>query len=152
MFSDSGGLEKLAVLCWLWAFGFGSKEEYFSELDRLFLEDPEDDFLLELETFSGDRKAAWARLSPFVETEMNVDKFGKELFGRLEKFYLENCNSRSSLEGFGKTCYAMWQSLPASINTKDPFHILCYADDPLSWGDEKQTRELYQKAFEHYKG
>ena len=144
-------MEKLAVLCWLWAFGFGSKEKYFSELDRLFLENPEDDFLLELETLGGDRKAAWQRVSLFFETEMDVDKFGKELFGRLENFYLENCNSRSSLEEFGKTCYAMWQSLPSSIDTKDPFHILCYADDPLSWGDEKQTRELYKKAFDYYK-
>lgn len=144
-------MEKLAALCCLWAFGLGDKDSYCSELDGLFLEDPEDDFLLELENLGGDCGAAYARISLLIQTGINIDKFGKELFRGLEKFYSENCNSRSSLEEFGKMCYAMWQSLPASIDTEDPFHTLCYADDPLSWGDEKQSRGLYQAAFDYYK-
>lgn len=145
-------MEKLVALCYLWAFGFGSKEEYCVELDRLFLENPDDDFLLELEGLDNDSAAALIKLSPLAEGSLNVDVFGKELFCGLEKFYSENCTSQASLEKFGKMCYTMWQSFPASIDTKDPFHILCCADDPLSWGDEKQSRELYKKAFEHYKG
>lgn len=144
-------MEKLVALCYLWAFGLGTKDDYSAELDRLFLENPEDDFLLELEGLGDDSAEAWTRISPLVQEITDIDKFGKRLFGGLEKFYSENCNSQTSLEKFGKMCYAMWQSFPASIDTKDPFHILCYADDPLSWGDEKQSRELYQKAFEHYK-
>lgn len=42
-------MEKLAALCCLWAFGLGTKEDYYSELDRLFLENSEDNFLPELE-------------------------------------------------------------------------------------------------------
>ncbi len=145
-------MEKLIALCYLWTFGLGTKDDYSAELDSLFLENPDDDFLLELEGLGDDRAAARALISPFVETEMDVDKFGKELFCGLEKFYSENCTSQAYLATFGKMCYTMWQSFPASIDTKDPFLILCCADDPLSWGDEKQSRELYQKAFEHYKG
>lgn len=33
-------MEKLAALCCLWVFGFGTKAEYSAELDRLFLEEP----------------------------------------------------------------------------------------------------------------
>lgn len=33
----------------------------------------------------------------------------------------------------------------------EPFHTLSYADDPLSWNDEKQTRKLYEELFEFYK-
>ncbi|MDE6733178.1 MAG: hypothetical protein K2J77_09925 [Oscillospiraceae bacterium] len=144
-------MEKLVALCYLWAFGLGNKDDYFSELDRLFLESPEDDFLLELEGFGDDSAAALTRLSPLIEGSLNVDAFGRELLSRLEKFYLENCNSISALEEFGKMCYGMWKSFPANIDDQ-PFLTLAYADDPLSWGDEKQSRELYQKAFEHYKG
>lgn len=27
---------------------------------------------------------------------------------------------------------------------------ICYADDPLSWGDEKQSREIYEEMLEYY--
>ena len=138
---------KLAALCCLWAFGLGGKEEYSAELDRLFLESPEDDFLLELECLGSDRAAAWERLSPLLCGELNVDEFGRELFARLERLYSQN----GDLAEFGRLCHALWNSLPSSIDTEDPFYALSYADDPLSWGDEKQTRELYQKAFDHYK-
>lgn len=34
----------------------------------------------------------------------------------------------------------------------EPFVMLPYADEPLSWGDEKQSRELFQSMFDYYKG
>lgn len=144
-------MEKLVALCYLWAFGLGDKDDYCSELDRLFLESPEDDFLLELEGLNDDSAAALTKLSPLIEGLLNVDVFGRELLSGLEEFCLENCNSLSSFEEFGKMCYGMWKSFPSSIDDQ-PFLTLAYADDPLSWGDEKQARELYQKAFDHYKG
>lgn len=33
---------------------------------------------------------------------------------------------------------------------EEPFHILSYADDCLSYGDEKQCRELYESMFAFY--
>lgn len=46
--------------------------------------------------------------------------------------------------------YQLWQYLPSELSEKEPFDILCYADDLLSWGDEKQCRELYEKALFYY--
>lgn len=133
-------MEKLAALCCLWAFGLSDKDDYAAELDRLFLEKPNDDFLLELENLGGDYRAAWVRISPLIGSDITVDGFGKELFATLEKIYVEN---RFPLAEFGRVCNALWRFLPGELDTKEPFFSLIYADEPLFWGDEKQTRELF---------
>ena len=40
--------------------------------------------------------------------------------------------------------YNLWESLSGNIQDKEPFFVLCYADDPLLWGDEEQTRNIYE--------
>lgn len=143
-------MEKLVALCCLWVFGLGTREDYYAELDRLFLENPEDDLLLELEELGGDRAAALARIG-WLADRLNIDLFGKELFAALEKVYNEN---KFPLAQFGRRCYKMWCALPYrpyQYEHIEPFSTLIYADDPLSYGDEKQSRELYQWAFDYYK-
>lgn len=75
-------MEKLAALCVLCGCGLGN--EYPAELDRLFLENPDDDFLLELENLGKNYEAAWEILK-----EKITDKFyfEKVLFKSLGKFY-----------------------------------------------------------------
>lgn len=145
-------MERLAALCCLWVSGFGTKAEYSAELDRLFLENPDDDFLLELENLGGDYAAAWAILSPLLQTA-NIDKFGKVLFLGLEEYFHAE---KITLREFGIRCYELWRllynKLPVEIVYSEPFDYLCYADEPLSWGDEKQSRELFQSMFDYYKG
>ncbi|MDE7362181.1 MAG: hypothetical protein K2N38_09635 [Oscillospiraceae bacterium] len=142
-------MEKLAALCCLWAFGLADKDDYYSELDRLFLENPEDDLLLELEGLGDDRAEAWARLGRLARSSLNIDIFGKELFAALEKVYNEN---RVSLAKFGELCHEMWRELTADFWDDEPFYSLSYAYLPLDeYGDEKQTREFFQKAFDYYK-
>ncbi len=141
-------MEKVAALCCLWAFGLGTKEDYSAELDRLFLENAEDDLLLELENLGGS-SAAWKMICPLVENSLNTDKFCKELLTVLEKTYNEN---RLSPVEFGERRLHMLYSLPRKITGKEPFHSLFFADIPYDeYYDEKQTREIYQKAFDYYK-
>ncbi|MCI8403228.1 MAG: hypothetical protein HFI38_14250 [Lachnospiraceae bacterium] len=45
-----------------------------------------------------------------------------------------------------------WESLPGNIQNIEPFWILSYADDPLSWGDEEQTRNIYKQMLHYYEG
>lgn len=144
-------MEKLVALCYLWAFGLGEKEDYYSELDRLFLEDSEDDYLLELEGLSDESAAALTMLSPLAEGSLNVDNFGKELFTALEKVYNEN---RLPLAEFGECCYKMWGGLPYKpyqYEHIEPFLTLTYATDPLSYGNKGQSRDLFEDAFNYYK-
>ena len=145
-------MEKLAALCCLWANGLGAKEDYMAELDRLFLENPEDDFLLELENLNGDkrdRSAAWKMLCPLVENSPNTDKFCKELLAALETVYNEN---RLPPVVFGERSLHMLYELPHEMTAKEPFHSLFFADIPYDeYYDEERTREIYQKAFVHYR-
>jgi len=138
-------MEKLAVLYCLWAFGLSNKEDCLAELDRLFLENPEDDFLLELESLGSDVRAVCMRLTRVIGTD--VDKFGVELFAALEKVYNEN---RFTLEEFGGRCYDLWSVLPGSFANDYPFLSLCYAIDEPVFGEE-HTRKWYREVFDHYK-
>ena len=140
-------IEKLTALCALWVFGLGSKEDYCAVLDEMFLEDPEDDFLLELENCTGDAAASLARLSPFMNGEFDVDAFGRELFSRLEIF----CDSGAvSMKEFGRRCYELWRQLPWDLNLDEPFYTLCWADEFYYEGSKIQ-RGYYQNAFDYYK-
>ena len=64
----------------------------------------------------------------------------------LKKIYSDENN----LMEFGKRMYQLWKCLPSELSEEEPCIILRYADDPLSWGDEKQCRELYEKALFYY--
>lgn len=140
-------MEKLAVLYCLQAFGLADKEDCLAELDRQFLKNPEDDFLLELENLGGDTRAACTRLAWFIKTEADVDIFGAELFAALENVYNEN---KFTLEDFGGKCYDLWSVLPGSFAREYPFLSLCYAIDEPVFG-EAHTREWYRKVFDYYK-
>lgn len=143
-------MEKLVALCYVWAFGLADKDDYVTELDRLFLENPEDDFLLVLEELGNDRAESWERLGRLVDS-VDIDLFGKELFAALEKVYKADV---FPLAEFGRRCYKLWCALPYrpfQYEHIEPFSTLTYADDPLSYGDEGQSRGLYEAAFDYYK-
>ena len=46
--------------------------------------------------------------------------------------------------------YGLWESLPGNIQDIEPFWTLSYADEPLSWGDEEQTRDIYEYMLDYY--
>lgn len=54
------------------------------------------------------------------------------------------------IQRFGNAMYSLWENLPGNLQDMQPFLTLCYADDPLSWGDEKQSREIYEEMLEYY--
>lgn len=145
-------MESLFAYSYLWAWGFCSMQEYNTYLDSMFSKTPDDELLLELEECADNYKNTFARLKRYFEYEINgfdSDRFGKILFEGLETAY--NSGFYDIVE-FGKSCYKMWNMLPDFLNHEQPFYVLCYADDPLSWGDEKQTRTLYEDAFNFYNG
>lgn len=125
-------------------------EVYQEKLDALFLEDPDNDLLQELEWNSGDRKGAYAKLREYWADragEIRMEVFGRFFMARLkEVFWREDLD----LRWFGERMYVLWESLPPWLQDIQPFWTLCYADDPLSWGDEAQSRELYREMLEYY--
>lgn len=37
------------------------------------------------------------------------------------------------------------------LEQKEPFFTLSYVDEPLSWGDEEQIRNICEHMFNYYK-
>lgn len=147
-------MEELVSLFCLWISGLGEKDSYFEELDRLFLENPENDLLLELEGLCGDPEGTLARLAPLIN-EKNADIFGTVLFGKLERYCSENVTDYSALERFSQRTFDLWSALlillPFDISHSEPFLTLSYADDLLFYYGDDHIRRLYQEAFDYYK-
>jgi len=128
--------------------GLLSSEDYNDYLDVMFMEAPDDDLLLELEWCSSHTQKTIGMIYSFCrETPMDHSVFGKTLTSTLKKIYHKN---EISIHDFGSKLHAVWQLLPREIDMDDPFHMMSYADEPLSWDDEEQTRDLYETFFNYY--
>lgn len=151
-------MEKLTALLFLCLSGFGASESYFAELDRQFLERSDDALLFELEDRLKDLRGHWACVLRHFElgADENFDKklFGGELSRGVERFFDDNVGTgKMTLKKFGMLGYKLWLLL-SDLNFDvhgDPFVILCYADEPLDYGDERQSLELYRYFFDFYK-
>lgn len=144
-------MERLICKSLLWKIGLTTGEDYNKTLDEMFLTNSNNDMLLELESCSSNCKTTFDVLQRYWKYKCNdfsVDTFGKCLLEDLKTTYFSNI---FSIENYVKMCYSLWQHLPSELNTIEPFHTLSYADDPLSWNDEKQTKKLYEELFEFYK-
>lgn len=124
--------------------GYEKYDEYKKSLDCLFLSDLSNEELLDLEGRT-DKDAILHTISSFNVSKKNIDEFGKQLMRALKPIYYE-----SDIVDFGNRMYELWNRLPDHISKVEPFHTFNYADDCLSYGDEKQCRELYEKAFNYY--
>lgn len=122
------------------------EDSYQKRLDALFLEHPDDEMLLELE-WEPDIEKSVVYIRTHVDYRMFCHvEFGRVLMKILKEYY-ENC---SDIRMFADKMYSLWESLPGNIQEKQPFFTLCYADDPLSWGDEEQTRNIYENMLNYY--
>ncbi len=146
-------MEELLVYALLLYVGFDVEEKYQSKLDELFLANPTDDFLLELETMSGNIKESIIYISVNLKTKfkcgnsdnINYDIFGKALMDSLKPFY-----KNTELILFAEKGWYLWNSLPDVLWQTEPFWKLSYADEPLCYGDEAHTRELYEAMLNYY--
>jgi hypothetical protein len=138
--------EKLRVYAILLKCGLLTLEQYNKYLNVMFLENPESDLLLELQRCSKDLQRTIEMLSLYAENaEMDDNVFGKIFFAELKPLY-----EKMDLNSFAQKAYAVWNLLPGNIAETEPFVTLVYAGDPLSYGDEKQTREMCEKMFRYY--
>ena len=143
-------MEELYAELLLWFEGFFSGERYHSLLDEKFLEEPENDLYLELEECSTkllDTLGRFKRYWDYEYSDFDRELFGRKLFSGLQHAYDTDI---FEIADFGNRCCQLWHQLPSGIDDLEPFHTLIYGDDPLSWGDEEQTRMLYEKAFAFY--
>ncbi|MEY8321520.1 hypothetical protein AAK894_10630 [Lachnospiraceae bacterium 46-61] len=123
-----------------------TEEIYQKKLNELFLKDIGNEIFLELEWETNINEAIIYICTHINYKNINYEQFGKFLMKILKKYY-ECC---TNIKQFSNKMYLLWKSLPGNIQDKQPFCILGYADDPLSWGDEEQTRSIYEKMLNYY--
>ncbi|MDE7424055.1 MAG: hypothetical protein K2N51_10210 [Lachnospiraceae bacterium] len=140
-------MEELLVFAFLLYEGMVTEDEYNKRIDELFLDNLENDDLLYLEWETDIKKAI-----TYIRTYIDYDALGYEQFGRILMSKLKVCYKNcSDIKSFANLMYNLWESLPGNIQDKEPFFTLCYADDPLSWGDEEQTENIYEYMLNYYK-
>ncbi len=140
-------MEELFVYAILLYEDLATENEYKKRLDELFLNDPENDDLLYLEWETDIKKAIIYVRTHIDYKNLDVERFGRILMSKLKVVYA-NC---SDIKCFAGRMYGLWESLPGNIQNIEPLWTLCYADDPLSWGDEEQTRNIYERMLDYYK-
>lgn len=143
--------ELLAYLC-LYREGLLSGERCRAKLDELFLADPENELLLELEWGFRDIREMLCRAWSYWGAgagDFSGDAFGRVLMAQLRELYRQEGND---IRRFAGRMYCLWESLPPWLQDRQPFWALCYGDDPLSWGDEAQTREICEAMLAFYDG
>lgn len=140
-------MEKLLVCAILLYEKLITESEYKTILDALFIESPEDELLLELEWNSDITNAMVIIRMYFSEEKFDYFIFGKFFVKKLQEIYN---NSDMDINEFGNKMYGVWKSMPGYLQHLQPFHILSYADDPLSWGDVEQTKKIYKEIFTYY--
>lgn len=128
--------------------GLATENEYSKRLDELFLNTPENDDLLYLECETDIKKAIIYIKAYFDCENLDCEQFGIILMNKLKTIYT-NC---SDIKYFVSRMFRLWESLPGNIQNIEPFWTLSYADDPLSWEDEEQTRNIYAHMLNYYKG
>ena len=139
-------MEELLVLVLLLNEGIVSKAEYEHTLDNLFLKSPEDSMLLYLET-AADIKSSISYINAHIEyPAFDYNKFGRILMKRLKNYYI-GC---ADINDFAGKMYSLWQHLPDKIKCEEPFLTFNYAGDPLSWGDEKQSRAVFEQIINFF--
>ena len=140
-------VEELLVYAILLYEDLVTENEYSKRLDELFLNDPENEDLLYLEWETDIKKAIIYIRTNIDYNNLEIERFGRILISKLKAVYV-NC---SDIKCFASRTYHLWESLPGNIQNIEPFWTLCYADDPLSWGDEEQTRNIYEYMLDYYK-
>lgn len=140
-------MEELLVYAILLNEELVTENEYNKRLDELFLKDPENDDLLYLEWETDIKKTIIYVRTHVDYKNIDFERFGKILMNKLKVVYV-NC---SDIKCFASQMYSLWENLPRNIQNIEPFWTLCYADEPLSWGDEKQTRNIYEHMLSYYK-
>ena len=143
-------MEELLACALLYQAGLFPAGPYRETLDFLFRDDPEDPLLLELEWTAKDMEASVSLLQDACARRMegfSPDRFGRMLMEGLRVIFEEE---GMDLREFGRRAYRLWQLLPGPLQKQQPFWSLSYADGPMSWGDETQSRELYRDMLAFY--
>lgn len=139
-------MEELLAYAYLIGEDLISYAIYEDKLNQMFLQNPTDEDLLELELLIRNKQETILYIRTHINyTDMDYDRFGRTLCELLKPIY-----ESMDIHKFGDVMYMLWESLAGNLQDMEPFRMLCYADDPLSWGDADLSKEIYEKMLNYY--
>ena len=138
-------MEELFVYTILICNGFDLEDEFQSHLDEMFINNPNNNVLFELECMDNIKNQVIYIRANFEYNNINIESFGKTLIEKLRILY---CST--DLPYLASKMYQVWESLPGNIQDIEPFHTLTYGDEPLCYNDEQQSRLLIEKMLSYY--
>ena len=138
-------MEELLVYAILICEGFALEDEFHSCLDEMFLNNPNNNDLLELECMSNIKNQIVYIRANFDYNNINIESFVKTLMKKLTVAY-----HSTNLRCFAGMMFSLWEALPGNIQDIEPFHTLTYGDEPLCHNDEQQSRLLIEKMLNYY--
>ena len=139
-------MEELLVYAILLSEKLATENEYCRRLDELFLAHPENDDLLCLEWETNKKKAILYIKIHMDYANLDSERFGRILMRKLKEVYANNPDIRH----LANHMFGLWENLPGSLQDTEPFMALCYAADPLSWGDEELAKSICEQMFHYY--
>ena len=140
-------MEELYVYCLLYIIGIDCDDEYKNALDRLYLENPEDEELLDLE--GREYKDAMLHLNALMNDAVSEQKLDTEAFGKCLMSKLIPVYEGHDIYSFSRKLFELWTLLPENIQDQEPFHIFSYAVE-YTENDERCGRQLCEKALFYY--
>ena len=133
-------MERLFAYALFMNAGFCIEQNYEEYLHNQFLDNSEDEILLELEFISKDIEKTVSFLKEKAESAaLNYELLAKELINLL-KFCYETMN----FGDFISKTYLLWQILPYELSHDEPLYELRFADDPSSYGVEVESKEIIE--------
>lgn len=139
-------MEELIICSFFADLNLKSEKLYQEKLDALFLENPENKHLLELELLSGNILESIIYITNHINlNNIKIELFKKNLAEYLKKLYLE-----MNIKTFSEICYKIWLRLPESVADDEYFMILNYANDYVSIGFENVAEKNFENLFSHY--
>ena len=139
-------MEEMLVYALLLCEKLATENEYHKRLNELFLNYPENDDLLYLEWESDMKKAIVYIRTHMDYNHLDLERFGRALMDKLKVIYENSCDIRY----FASRMFNLWESLPGNIQNIEPFWTLSYGDYHLSWGEEEETRAIYEHMLNYY--
>lgn len=139
-------MEKLYVYAFMCVAGFELYNCFKDELDNEFMKCPDNEELLFLESLQDKKDLLLKTINLFNINKIKIKEFGLILIQLMKKEY-----QSTELSVFSKMAYNLWNTFPNEISDIEPFCILNYADDPISYGDEETCKEYYRRFFNFYK-
>ncbi len=150
-------MEELLAYAYLIAEGFDEdfgmvlSENFENRLDELFIADPENVHLLELEMLGGNIK----EMVIYVREHIDYSKLDRVIFGKTLMELLKPVYRSIDTGRFGGRMFSLWECM-GWLQDEEPFKSLAYADDFLLWGDddrfrdEARAREVYERMLSFY--